>query len=168
VNPMLTPKSPADGTVRERILTAADGYAELGLNDMAWHELESLADTDRVLPEVQELVLSLLVREERWEETVAVGVPLCADASHPRSIFIHTAFALHELGRTAEARATLLSGPESLRSDPLYHYNMACYLAVGGALEDAGEFLRTAFRMDSKLRLHASTDPDLKALQGVI
>jgi hypothetical protein len=165
---MHSPESPANNAVLERVLSAACGYAELGLPDMAWEELESLEDTDRTRPDVQELVLSLLVREERWEETVAAGVPLCADASHPASIFIHTAFALHELGRTPEARATLLSGPKSLSSDPIYHYNLACYLAVCGELTEAGEHLRNAFRMDSKLRLHASTDPDLKALQGVM
>jgi hypothetical protein len=165
---MLSPESPANNAVLERVLSAACGYAELGLSDMAWEELESLEDSDRVRPDVQELVLSLLVREERWEETVAVGVPLCADASHPASIFIHTAFALHELGRTPEARATLLSGPKSLCSDPIFHYNLACYQAVCGELAEAGEHLRTAFRMDSKLRLHASTDPDLASLQGVM
>ncbi len=168
MNPLFSPNPCTDRAVLERIVSAACGYTELGLHDMAWEELQSLPDTDRALPEVQDLVLSLLVREERWEETVAAGVPLCLDASHPASIFIHTAFALHELGRTKEAQATLLSGPESLQSEPLYHYNLACYLAVSGDLPAAEDHLRTAFRMDSKLRLHASTDPDLKALQDVM
>jgi Flp pilus assembly protein TadD len=162
----MTPSS--DNIVRERILNAAGGYIELGLPDMAWDELHTLPDADRRLPEVQEFILGLLIRENRWEEAVATGHGLCTAPEMPPSIFIHTAFALHELGRTPEARALLLAGPPALRSDPLFHYNMACYLAVAGDLQDAEVCLRTAFQMDPKLRVHACTDPDLRELQGVL
>ena len=157
----------SDPIVRQRVLTAATGYVELGLSDLAWEELTCLEEHDRSLPEVQEFILSLLIRENRWEEAVAAGSGLCNEPAMPPSIFIHTAFALHELGRTAEARAVLVGGPPSLRSDPLFHYNMACYLAVSGDLQDAEVCLRTAFQMDPKLRAHAATDPDLRSLQGV-
>ena len=165
---MVTPPPPDDDARRDRILTAASGYAELGLPDMAWDELRALTDDDRRQPDVQEFSIALLVREERWAEAVAAGHPLCADSANSPALFIHTAFALHELGRTPEARALLLAGPGSLHADPLYHYNMACYLAVCGELNDAADSLRTAFRMDSKLRAHATTDPDLKKLQDVL
>jgi hypothetical protein len=164
----MTALPPVDHVVLERILNAAGGYAELGLNDMAWEEIHSLAETDRARPDVMEFTLSLLIRESRWEEVVAAGRPLCADPANPPSVFLHTAFALHEMGLTPEARAILLAGPESLRSDPLFHYNMACYLATAGEIQDAEVCLRTAFRMDPKLRVHAATDPDLLSLQGVV
>lgn len=164
---MIAPPS-TDPVVLERILNAAGGYAELGLNDMAWDEINSLPETDRARPDVVEFTLSLLIRESRWEEVVRTGRPLCADSANPPSVFIHTAFALHEMGLTPEARALLLAGPESLRSDPLFHYNLACYLATDGEIQDAEVCLRTAFRMDPKLRAHAATDPDLLNLQGVV
>jgi len=157
-----------DHVVLKRILHAAGGYAELGLNDMAWDEINSLPETDRARPDVMEFTLSLLIRESRWEEVVCAGRPLCSDPENPPSVFIHTAFALHELGLTPEARALLLGGPESLRSDPLFHYNLACYLATGGEIQDAEICLRTAFKMDPKLRIHAATDPDLLNLQGLV
>lgn len=159
---------PADDIARERILNAAAGYVELGLGDMAWDELNTLSETDRRRPDTQEFMLGLLIRENRWEEAVAAGHGLCQEPEMPPGVYIHTAFALHELGRTPEARALLLAGPASLRSDPLFHYNMACYLAVSGDIQDAEVCLRTAFHMDPKLRVHASTDPDLRELQGMM
>jgi len=161
-----SPEDPTTTSERSRILTAADGYAELGLSDMAWDELNTLSAEERSLPDVQELVLGLLVRQHRWAEVVETGRRLCAVVKDRPMPFIHTAYALHELGRTGEAKATLLAGPECLQTDPLFHYNMACYLAVGGELKDAEVALRTAFKLDAKLRVHARRDPDLKEIRG--
>jgi predicted Zn-dependent protease len=159
---------PFSDPAHERILSAADGYAELGLPDLAWLEVNALPEAEQSRPEVQELMLGLLVRQRRWEEAIETGRRLCTRRWERPAIYIHTAFALHETGRTAEARALLLAGPESLRTDPLYHYNMACYLAVSGDLKDAAISLKTAFRMDGKLRLHARHDPDLKDFHSAL
>ncbi|HWB02328.1 MAG TPA: hypothetical protein VG796_04840 [Verrucomicrobiales bacterium] len=159
---------PSSSSARERIMAAADGYAELGLIDLAWEEVGTLTETDRNIPEVQELILGLLVRQNRWLEAAEAGHRMCLERWDRPAVYIHTAYALHELGRTAEAQSTLQGGPECLRTDPLFHYNMACYLAVSGKLKDAEVSLRTAFSMDGKLRLHARRDPDLKALKGML
>ena len=159
---------PPDDISRDRVLNAAAGYVELGMPDLAWEELNSLADIDRLRPEIQEFMLGLLIRENRWEEAVVTGNLLCQKPEMPSTVFIHTAFALHELGRTPEARALLMAGPDSLQKDPLFHYNMACYMAVSGDMQDAEVALRTAFQMDPKLRAHACTDPDLRGLEGVL
>ena len=149
-------------------MAAADGYAELGLSELAWEELDGLTHSDRLRPDVRELTLGLLVRQKRWGEAIEEGRQLCAAGGDRPAVFIHTAFALHESGRTAEAQTTLLKGPPSLRNDPLYHYNLACYLAVAGNLKEAEICLRTAFKMDAKLRLHARNDPDLREFREVI
>ncbi len=160
---MTTPGSQSSNNVsRDRILSAADGYAELGLPDMAWEEVNTLTDDERNQTDVQELILGLLIRQHRWDEAIETGHRLCACGTLTPSTYIHTAYALHETGRTSEAQATLLAGPESLRKEPVFHYNLACYLAVAGNLRDAEVSLRTAFRMDASLRLHARIDPDLK------
>lgn len=166
---MTTPGSqPCDDVIRDRVLAAADGYSELGLPDLAWEEVNSLSEADRIRPEVQEVILGLLIRQHRWDEAIEMGQGLCAwDCAKP-STYIHTAFAMHELGRTMEARTTLLAGPDSLRKEPLFHYNLACYLAVSGHHKDAKAALLTAFRMDESLRLHARIDPDLKCFLDLI
>ena len=166
---MTTPDSQSCNNVsRTRVVSAATGYAELGLPDMAWDEVNSLPDDERNQPDVQEVILGLLIRQHRWEEAVATGCRLCAMEGCRPSAFIHTAYALHETGRTSEARATLLAGPEALRQQPLYHYNLACYLAVAGNLKDAEAALRMAFHMDESLRLHARIDPDLMCFKEIV
>lgn len=159
---------PNDDLSRDRVLSAADGYSELGLQDLAWEEVDSLSDVERIRPEVQEVILGLLIRQRRWDEAIKTGQGLCESGCGRPSTYIHTAFAMHERGRTMEARATLLAGPEALRKEPLFHYNLACYLAVSGHLKDAEVALRTAFRMDESLRLHARMDPDLKCFLDLI
>ena len=153
---------------RQRILAAVEGFADLGLPDMAWEELESLSRQDRQRPEVKEMELCLYIRERRWDDAIPLGLTLCATLAERPTVFIHTAYALHESHRTEEARALLLSAPDSLHSDPLFHYNMACYLAVLGYLRDAEPLLIKALQMDEKLRRHARTDPDLKDLRSVL
>ena len=159
---------PNDDFSRDRVLSAADGYSELGLPDLAWEEVDSLSGVERIRPEVQEVILGLLIRQRRWDEAIETGQGLCALGCVKPSTYIHTAFAMHELGRTKDARAILLAGPESLRKEPLFHYNLACYLAVSGHLKDAEAALRTAFRMDESLRLHARMDPDLRSFPDLV
>jgi hypothetical protein len=152
----------------QRTLNAVEGYAELELLDLAWEELDSLPPAAVALPEVVEVRLSLYIRENRWQEVLEAGLPLCRAGAEPTGLYIHSAYALHELGRTTEARELLLSGPPALRKLPVFHYNMACYLAVSGLLQEAEVALRSAFRMDEKLRDYARTDPDLKEFHGIL
>jgi hypothetical protein len=56
----------------------------------------------------------------------------------------------------------LLSGPASLKAEATYHYNLACYEAALGNLDQARAHLDVSFAMDKKLRDHARTDPDLR------
>jgi Flp pilus assembly protein TadD len=79
--------------------------------------------------------------------------------------FIHGAFCLHEMGRTAEARALLLGGPEQLKDEPTYHYNLGCYAAVLGDVEEARRCLKISFEMDKKFREIARMDPDLRSVK---
>lgn len=151
-----------------RVTAAVDGYTELGIYDMAWQELRSMPVAFRAHPDVQEAELCLLMREERWNDAIATGQMLCHATPEKRLAFIHTAYALHELHRTAEARLLLSSGPPALHDDPLFHYNMACYHAVMGDLQDAEVRLRQAFSIDSKLREFARQDPDLVSFREII
>ena len=166
MNPSGSTSSSVSG--RHRALLAADGYAELGLPDLAWEEIDQLPESDKHLPEVREIMLGLYIRQGRWAEAISEGGQWCREGIDRPAIYIHTAYALHETGRTPEARAILQSGPASLRSNPLYHYNMACYLATAGSLKDAEVCLRTAFRMDEKLRQFAKKDPDLKDFRSIL
>lgn len=161
---MLPDELSDEDLARHRALQAVEGYAHLELYDFAWAELAPyLAGETR--SEVQETVMALLMRQQRWAEAITVGEALCRvcpDLPHP---FIHTAFCHHEMHETLQALKTLRSGPQCLQQEGIYHYNSACYLAVLGHENDAREALRTAFALDESLQENARTDPDLANLR---
>ena len=79
--------------------------------------------------------------------------------------YIHAAYCLHELGQTQEALDLLARGPATLRTKPVYYYNVGCYLACLGENEKALQLLEQSFEMDGSLRDHARNDRDLDGLR---
>ncbi|MEA3187472.1 MAG: hypothetical protein QOD99_1302, partial [Chthoniobacter sp.] len=136
----------------ERTVSAAQGYCELGMHRQALAELESLGDEQRTRPEILEMRLLILMQVKKWKEALAIARRLCALAPQSSAGFVHAAFCLHELGRTAEARAVLLAGPPTLADEATFHYNLACYECALGNLESSRAHLEISFGMDKKLR----------------
>lgn len=145
----------------ERALLAAQGYLELGMAEEALAELSSVSAPESTDPDVVELRLHVLMQVKRWDEALAAAEELLRISPSALPAYIHGAFALHELRRTAEARDLLLKGPESLRNDPTFHYNIGCYEAVLGNREAALLSLRKSFDLDAAYRDFARRDPDL-------
>lgn len=160
-----------DGTeavILHRIRTQIEGCLELGLADMAEEDLNALTPAQAGHPLMLDARLSFLMHTRRWAEAVQTGLLGCAAAPGSPAFFIHTAFCLHELGRTGEAHLLLSSGPEALQLEPLHHYNMACYLVVLERSSEAGSCLSRAFQLDPGLRKFAKTDRDLEPLWPVL
>ena len=147
-----------------RLRKEVDGYLELDLPEMAEEELDALPARYAEHPLVLDGRLAVLMHRRNWAQAVETGLKGCAAEPGQASFFIHTAFCLHELGRTEEAHLLLMSGPASLRREALYHYNMGCYLTVLGRLEEAGQHLAEAFRRDSSLKEFAKSDRDLQPM----
>ena len=161
----MNPDEYSDGErKRQVLLRAVEGYADLGLFEMAWEEFRRLEEPQRNCAEVMEVELVLYMRENRWAEAVAAGRRLCNEAPDRPGAFILTAYCLHESGATDEALRTLRGGPEVLQQEALFHYNCACYLAVLGDLAAARKALVAAFALDENLEQFALQDPDLAAL----
>jgi len=59
----------------------------------------------------------------------------------------------------------LRKGPEELRKDPTFHYNIGCYEAVLGNREEALQSLRLSFALDETYRDFARRDPDLELVR---
>ena len=134
----------------------------------ALKELDALPEVLREHPQVLEMRLLVLMQQKDWKDAFAVSKDLCKAAPNAPIAYIHAAFCLHELGRTDEAKMTLLNGPISLRENPTYHYNLACYECVLGDLDSARSHLEQSFTLDKKFREFAKTDPDLKPLKKVL
>jgi predicted Zn-dependent protease len=149
----------------ERALLAAQGYLELGMAEEALAELSTIPELEIQDPDIVELRLHILMQAKRWTEALSTAQEL--RRIHPDALpaYIQGAFALHELGRTTEARDLLLKGPEQLRKDPTFHYNVGCYEAVLGNREAALQSLEQSFALDDTYRDFARQDPDLALLR---
>lgn len=112
-----------------------------------------------------ELRLLAEMESRRWNAAADTGRLLCLKEPKEARFFIHAAYCLHETGDTLAARDWLLRGPATLIEDPLFHYNIACYLAVLGDRKRAETHLARAFEMDASLRETAREDSDLEALR---
>ncbi len=97
-----------------------------------------------------------------------ISQKLCRVAPDLSTGFLHAGFCLHQLGKTAEAKKLLITGPLALLKEPIYYYNMGCYEALLGNVHDAKINLQISFKMDASFRDLAKKDPDLKALHAVI
>ena len=150
----------------KRTLLAAQGYSELAMHDDALAQLDSLPEETAKNPAVLELRAVVLMHAKRWKPALAVSREICAAEPAMTTGFIHTAFCLHELGRTDEARDCLLTGPDALRTEATFHYNLACYECALGHLDLARMHLDKSFTLDKKMRDFAKSDPDLAALRG--
>jgi Flp pilus assembly protein TadD len=148
----------------ERTLLAAQGYVELAMTDEALAELDALTVEEGALQEVLQVRLFVLMRARRWAGALEVCERLCELFAAEATGYIHGAFCLHELDRTREAKDLLLRGPASMLREATYYYNMGCYDAVLGNIEDAQHALEISFRMDDKFRCIAKLDPDLKVI----
>jgi len=150
----------------ERTLLAAQGYIELEMPGEALRELDELTAEEQRSQEVRQVRLFIHMRARRWSDAMLVCDELRAADPQQTTSYIHGAFCLHELGRTREAKDLLLKGPASLLREATYYYNIGCYDAVLGNLEDAQHALEISFRMDDKFREIAKYDPDLKEVMS--
>jgi tetratricopeptide (TPR) repeat protein len=149
-----------------KALSAAQGYLELGMYEDAHRELNQLSPEMLGRAEFLECRLFLYMQQKRWEEALGIAAKLRRTDPHIATGYIQAAFCLHEMGRTQEAKELLIGGPEGLRQNSLYHYNLACYEAVLGEPESALEYLKRSFLLQPDLREVARDDSDLKCLRG--
>jgi hypothetical protein len=149
----------------ERSLLAAQGYIELEMPREAIAELDALPPAERDSEQALQVRLFVHMKTQLWESAMDVCGDLRTLYPDEPSGYIHGAFCLHERGRTAEARDLLLNGPPCLETEATYYYNLACYSAVLGDLEEATGYVHTSFAMDEKFRQIAKLDPDLKEIR---
>lgn len=145
-------------------MVAAEGYLQLQMAEEALQELENLSGKEAHSLRSLELQLAAFMMMGEWSTGAKLAMQLCRMSPQQHSYFLHAGYCLHECGDTLLARSVLESGPLSLQSDALYHYNMGCYCAVLGELDQARTFVLESFEMDPELRKQAASDDDLKGL----
>jgi predicted Zn-dependent protease len=149
----------------DQIIRMAEGYLELGMFDDALDHLDQLDTEFQDQFPVLRMRVDILLRKQDWKEALRLTLRICSIHSDQPYGYVHAAFCLHELGRTAEAKQALLDGPASLLDEAVYYYNLACYDTVLGNLEQAKVYLHASFRLDKSFRELAKSDPDLKQIR---
>jgi hypothetical protein len=136
-------------------------YLERGMDADANDALETLPDDVKSHPLVFGARPELLMVMERWEDGVILGRSLCRIFSKHHDFWFRTAYCLHAMKRTAEAKETLLSAPTAISGTALYCYKLACYEAQLGLTDRAKALLQECFTKDATMKATALDDPDL-------
>ena len=127
-------------------------------------ELEKIDPDVRHVPEVLEIRVEIYRGLKKWELMQTVAKKLTEyDAEEP-TWPLAWAFATRR-AESIEAAKTILMGAWHLhRKDAMISFNLACYECQMGKLERAKTMLRHAFELDSRMRLMALEDEDLRPL----
>lgn len=146
-------------------LSAAIGWLELGNPTEANEELEKIAPALRAHPDVLEVRLQIYMRAKKWDSCVDLAGAIIKLDPDRSDAWIHRSFALHELKLTQGAFEQLL--PAAIKFPKVWTipYNLACYCAQTGRLEECKRWFEMAMNIDEKtVKRAAVDDPDLKPL----
>ena len=146
-------------------LRAAQGWLELGNHLEANEELERITPQLRAHPDVLEVRWAIYANAKKWEACVDIADAIIKLAPDRAEAWIHRSFALHELKRTQEAFDQLLPVADRFPKVWTVPYNLACYCAQLGRLDQCQEWFKKAMAIDEHTVKRASIDdPDLKPL----
>lgn len=147
----------------KRHLEAAEGWLGLGDWASANAELEEISPKMRAHPDVLLLRCEIYGRAGKWDYVVEVASTLAKELPKRRDAWIHRSFALHELKRTQEAFDQLLPAADLFPRYWLIPYNLACYCAQLGEIDESEKWFKRAMAIDQKtVQVNAIDDPDLE------
>lgn len=150
-------------------LDAAEGWLLLDRPDYALEELAHLSEFCRHDAEVLERKWQTHAVARDWTGACATAQRLIE--LHPARVFgwVHRAYALRRMegGSLERAWDALLPVAPKFPKEFLIPYNLACYAACMGRLEEAWDWLQTAGRIagPAQIRRMALADEDLVPLR---
>jgi hypothetical protein len=148
----------------ERLLTAAQGYLDLGLSLDANEEIESMAADVRHVPEVLAVRVGIYRALEAWPLMQVVARQLALYAPDEPDWTVAWAFATRRADSLDAARLILVNAVERLPGVAVFQFNLACYEAQLGDIVSAKAHLQRAIELRGDLRLRALEDEDLRPL----
>jgi tetratricopeptide (TPR) repeat protein len=150
-------------------LSAAIGWLELGNPSEAANELARLAPEWLDHPDVLEVRWQICAAQRSWEAALPLAERLLALAPDRSSGWLHRAYALRRVksGGLSAAWDALRPAFEKFPKVPLIPFNLACYAAQLGRLDDAWEWLHKAMEAAGDvafIKAMALADSDLEPL----
>lgn len=153
-------------THTKRQLSYAEGYLALGMKDDAAAALKEITGAEREATPVLVTWLAVHVERGDWKRAAHVGAVVCEREPGVAGHWIQWAYATRRSAGLAEAREILMRGVGRHPLQAVFHFNLACYEAQLGHLDDARVFLDTACGLDGSFAELAKTDEDLAPLRG--
>ena len=147
-------------------MNAAQGWLGLGDTQSALDELEFVDRAMRFHPDVLAVRCEIYTVRQQWPEVVSVASKLVELNPDRPSGWVRRSFALHELKLTQEAFDFLLPAAKKFPDISTIPYNLACYCAQLGGLEEARHWLQQSCEIGNAemLKMAARCDPDLSPL----
>jgi hypothetical protein len=150
-------------------LSAARGWLELGNATEAGEELARVSSPHLNHPDVLEVRWEVCAAGRSWDAAADVAEQLVAVAPDRVSGWVHRAFAIRRMrqGGLPLAWAALRPAWERFPNVPVIPYNLACYAAQSGRLDEAWDWLGRAVTAAGDVqcvKAQALRDPDLEPL----
>jgi tetratricopeptide (TPR) repeat protein len=149
----------------QRRLLAASGFAELSLFQEAVQELEELPETSKELPLVLAVWLEVYQHWQKWSEAESVALRLLEMEPEEPSWPIALAYATRRARGLVFANEILLQAGEKFPNCGIIQFNLACYAAQLGQLDEARQRLSRAVELDQEFASMAKTDADLEPIR---
>lgn len=147
-------------------LDAAEGWLMLGNALEAHEELEKLPGDLAYHPAVLSMRWQVYAAARWWEAAYVVSKALCELAPGSSEAWVCQANTLRNYKGVFDAWMLLLGIVKKFPGEPVIRYNLACYAAQMGLLEESCAWLVQAFEMEEaiELKVAAVCDPDLQPL----
>lgn len=150
-------------------LSSAIGWLELGNPTEADAELQHVSALFQNHPDILEVRWQVCVARKDWETAQQVAERLIQHAPESATGWVHRAYALRRVkgGGLEKAWEALLPTVSQFPKMPIIPYNLACYAAQFGRLDEAWDWLHKAVEAGEKVEIvkrMALADSDLKAL----
>jgi tetratricopeptide (TPR) repeat protein len=149
----------------QRRLLAASGFAELSLFQEAVQELEELPESSKELLPVLAVWLEVYQHWQKWSEAESVALRLLEMEPEEPSWPIALAYATRRGRGLVFANEILLQASEKFPNCGTIQFNLACYAAQLGQLDEARQRLDRAIELDKEFAAMAKKDPDLEAIR---
>ena len=150
--------------IQRRIL-ASSGFTDLGLYQEAVGELEEIPEQAKDSLPVLVAWLEVYQSWQKWEEAIAVAGRLTEKDPEDPSWFVALAYATRRARDLPSAREILQGVVAKFPDCAVIHFNLGCYAAQLGDLEQARCCLTAAIELDHRFAELAKSDPDLEPLR---
>jgi tetratricopeptide (TPR) repeat protein len=152
----------------QRVISAADGYLDLGMVSHARSELDELPDIYYECYPALWVRYRLAFVEEQWDLAMHLADSLRRLNPGEPAAWISMAVACRRAQGLREAIALLQEGQVLFKGHPLFPYNLACYYCLLKEYDLARRLLLLAFSMEPGMRDVALRDDDLVDLRDEI